>query len=120
MRRDGGGTGCRERRSVALRRYLIAARHDRAILPCRRRMRSGSAVDHALINFYVVLRHAAHRKTLLEHAPATRAIEMADCPQRLDRLLDVIDNIAADLIVQDFGHRAVSKSYGRRAASHGF
>ena len=98
MRKIGGGTGCRERRSVGLRRYLIAVRYDRAILPCRHRMRSDSAVDYALINSYVVLRHAAHRKTLLEHAPATRAIEMADCFQRLDRLLDIVDNIAADLI----------------------
>ena len=83
-------------------------------------MRSDSAVDHTLIDFYVVLRHASRRKTLLEYAPAASAIEMADSLKGLDRLLDVIDDITADLIVEDFGHRAAPKSHGRRTASHGF
>ena len=58
-------------------RGALAAVGGLSLAGCDRLSHSTEFVD--VLKSAQDLSHAAHRKTFLEHAPATRAIEMADC-----------------------------------------
>src|SRR5690348_15455998 len=78
----------------------------------------GRTLDELVVDGDVVLHHARDREAAQEGAADGGAVEAVEAAERINRAGDVLDDIAADTLIDDFRHRAAAVSHNRRAARH--
>src|SRR5260221_8041825 len=74
----------------------------------------------ALVNRYIIVRHAAGTEPFFQNFAAAPPAQYANPLDGPNGVIQVFDQVSRDAVFDDFGHRAVRVRDDRRPTSHRF